>query len=80
MLAVNRAEQGRLNKLMYLRKLKAKLHHLNFMAYTWTNQTRPFIVGYHTRQICACIDYAIDKFRRGKSTYWVITVPLFLKK
>jgi hypothetical protein len=42
---------------------------------TWTNQTQPFVIGYHTRQICACIDYAIEKFRQGKSTYWVITVP-----
>jgi len=62
-------------KLLYLRRLEAVDHHLNFMSYTWTNQSRPFIVGYHTRQICACIDYAIEKFRNGISTYWVITVP-----
>jgi hypothetical protein len=62
-------------KLLYLWRLDAMDHHLNFMSYTWTNQTTPFIVGYHTRQICACIDYAIEKFRQGKSTYWVITVP-----
>jgi hypothetical protein len=62
-------------KLLYLRRLDAVDHHLNFISYTWTNQIRPFVIGYHTRQICACIDYAIDKFRQGKSTYWVITVP-----
>ena len=62
-------------KLKYLRRLEAIDHHLNFMSYTWTNQSRPFVVGYHTRQICACIDYAIEKFRKGISTYWVITVP-----
>jgi predicted phage terminase large subunit-like protein len=60
---------------MYLRKLQAVDHHLNFMSYTWTNQTTPFLVGYHTRRICACIDMAIEKFRQGISTYWVIEVP-----
>ena len=62
-------------KLLYLRRLDAADFHFDFMRYTWTNQTRPFIEGYHIRQICACIDYAIDKFTHGKSTYWVITVP-----
>jgi predicted phage terminase large subunit-like protein len=56
-------------------RLKAGDHHLNFMSYTWTNRSKPFVIGYHTQQICACIDYAIEKFRQGKSTYWVITVP-----
>jgi predicted phage terminase large subunit-like protein len=45
------------------------------MSYTWTNQTTPFIIGFHTKQVCACIDYAIEKFRQKKSTYWVITMP-----
>jgi len=62
-------------KAMYLRKLKAVDHHLNFMAYTWTNETTPFLVGHHTRVICECIDEAIEKFRRGISTFWVIAVP-----
>jgi predicted phage terminase large subunit-like protein len=60
---------------MYLRKLKAIDHHLNFMSYTWTNQTTPFLVGFHTKVICQCIDEAIEKFRRGISTHWVIAVP-----
>jgi phage terminase large subunit-like protein len=67
--------EDELRKLLYLQKLEAVDRHLNFMSYTWMNRTTPFIVGYHTRQICACIDYALDKFREGKSTYWVITMP-----
>jgi len=64
-----------IEKALYLRKLKAIDHHLNFMAYTWTNQTSPFLVGHHTRVICECIDEAIEKFRNGISSYWVIAVP-----
>ena len=62
-------------KLKYLSKLEAVDHHQQFMSYTWTNQTTPFLVGYHTRIICACIDEAIEKFRQGVSTYWIIAVP-----
>lgn len=64
-----------LYNLIYLRKLQAVDLHLNFMSFTWTNQTTPFLVGLHTRRICACIDEAVEKFRRGISTYWVIEVP-----
>jgi predicted phage terminase large subunit-like protein len=65
----------KLYRMMYLRKLRAIDYHLDFMSYTWTNQTTPFLVGYHTRVICECIDEAIEKFRRGISTYWVIAIP-----
>jgi len=65
----------RIEKLIYLRKLKAIDHHLNFMLYTWTNLTEKFTVGRHTKKICACIDEAIEKFRQGISTFWVITIP-----
>lgn len=64
-----------LEKLLYLRRLEAVDHHLNFMMYTWTNLAEPFAVGFHTRRICAAIDYAVEKFRNGQSTAWVITVP-----
>jgi hypothetical protein len=40
-------------KLLYLRRLAAVDHHLNFMSYTWTNQSRSFVIGYHTQQICS---------------------------
>jgi predicted phage terminase large subunit-like protein len=67
--------QDRIKKLRLLRRLKARQNHLDFMSYTWTNQTTPFLTGYHTKVICDCIDTAIEKFRRGISTYWVIAVP-----
>jgi predicted phage terminase large subunit-like protein len=50
-------------------------HHLNFMQYTWQNHSEPFVVGFHTRKICAAIDYAMELYRDGKSSAWVITVP-----
>lgn len=64
-----------LEKLLYLQRLEAVDHHLNFMMYTWTNRAEPFTVGFHTQRICAAIDYAVDRYRQGKSTAWVITVP-----
>jgi len=45
------------------------------MAYTWTNQTTPFLIGLHTRVICGMIDEAIEKFRQGISSFLVIPVP-----
>ena len=62
-------------KLVYLRRLKAIEHHLNFMAYTWQNVSDPFVVGIHTKAICACIDEAIEKYRQGISTFWIVSVP-----
>lgn len=64
-----------LEKLLYLQRLEAVDHHLNFMMYTWTNRAEPFVVGFHTQRICAAIDYAIERYREGQSTAWVITVP-----
>ena len=64
-----------LEKLLLLRRLEAVDHHLNFMSYTWQNHSEPFTIGYHTRKICAAIDYAMELYRDGKSSAWVITVP-----
>ena len=68
-------ENENLEKLLYLQRLEAVDHHLNFMMYTWTNRAEPFTVGFHTQRICAAIDYAIERYRQGISTGWVITVP-----
>jgi predicted phage terminase large subunit-like protein len=57
------------------RKVKAKLHHLNFIDYVWKSQTEPFVIGTHTRIICKTIDEAIDKYEKGQSSFYVITVP-----
>ena len=64
-----------LEELLMLRRLEAVDHHLNFMSYTWQNHSEPFCIGYHTRKICAAIDYAMELYRDGKSSAWVITVP-----
>lgn len=64
-----------LEKLLLLQRLEAVDHHLNFMSYTWQNHSEPFTIGYHTRKICAAIDYAMELYRDGKSSAWVITVP-----
>ena len=64
-----------LERLLYLRRIEAIDHHLNFMQYTWQNHSEPFTIGYHTRKICAAIDYAMELYRDGKSSAWVITVP-----
>ena len=67
--------EAELEKLLLLRRLEAVDHHLNFMSYTWQNHSEPFTIGYHTRKICAAIDYAMELYRDGKSSAWVITVP-----
>lgn len=64
-----------IEKLRYLKRLNAIDHHLCFMEYTWTNRAEPFTIGFHTRRICSAIDWAIERFREGKSTAFVITVP-----
>jgi predicted phage terminase large subunit-like protein len=71
----NKSTDYELEKLILLRRLEAVDHHLNFMSYTWQNHSEPFTIGYHTRKICAAIDYAIELYRDGKSSAWVITVP-----
>jgi predicted phage terminase large subunit-like protein len=50
-----------------------RLHHLNFMDYTWRKRD-PFIKGFHTKKICTRIDQAFEDFRNGKSTYLLINV------
>jgi len=62
-------------KLLYLRRLEAVDHHLNFILYTWVNATEEYCVGFHTKVICNCIDNAIDRFRNGESCFYIITVP-----
>jgi predicted phage terminase large subunit-like protein len=72
----NHTSKDDIESKMFLRKLKAVEHHLSFMAYTWRNSTEEFVDGYHTRRICACIDSAIEDFRHGISSFWVITIPV----
>lgn len=73
--AVISASVADIERLLYLRRLMAVDHHLDFIQYTWTNQTEPYVVGLHTRKICAVIDEAIERFRHQQSTFLRIAVP-----
>ena len=48
---------------------------LSFMGYNWLNPSDKLIVGKHTKEICAKIDEAIEKYERGISSYLHIVVP-----
>jgi len=55
--------------------LRAIDNHLDFINYTWQNKSDPFVIGVHTRAICDIIDKAIEKYRQGQSSYYIIKVP-----
>jgi predicted phage terminase large subunit-like protein len=55
------------------RSRRARKGHLDFMDHAWAKK-EPFQKGFHTRRICAEIDLAIERFRRGESTYILIAV------
>ena len=54
---------------------KARQSHLEFMKYTWPKAyDDPFIVGFHTKEICNVIDEAFEKLKQGESSYYIINV------
>jgi phage terminase large subunit-like protein len=54
---------------------QAKRKHQDFMDYCWRKgKDNPLVVGLHTRKICEKIDEAMDKYRRGISSYLLINV------
>ena len=58
-------------------KLKAELARrrlLDFVKFCWP-KPEPYIVGTHTRAICARIDRALEGYRKGISTFLTIKVP-----
>lgn len=57
-----------------LRRRRARTHLLDFIAYVWWMPS-PFIIGRHTRAICAAIDEAIEKYLRGESSFLDVSVP-----
>jgi len=67
--------EDRIEKLKKIKKLRAIDHHLDFINYTWQNKTDPFVVGRHTRVICDTIDRAIERYRNGQSSFYIIKVP-----
>ena len=65
----------KIHDMKLLQRIEAIEQHEKFMDYTWKNASEPFVVGRHTREICASIDQAIEKYRAGISTFFVIAVP-----
>lgn len=57
-----------------LKRAKAKEDLLSFMRYVWWNPFK-FDIGRHTVAICERLTRAVEDFRKGKSTYLIITVP-----
>lgn len=54
----------------------ARREMLEYLQFTWqTKDTEPLQVGIHTRDICKEIDEAITRFRRGESSFIILTVP-----
>lgn len=58
-----------------IQKILAQRKHERFMKFCWQNRTNEFLVGIHTHYICRIIDHAIDKFRKGQSSFYIVTVP-----
>lgn len=58
-----------------IKQSKARSSHLEFMKHTWMkSKIDPFIIGFHTERICNEIDQAIENYRKGISTYLLISV------
>lgn len=50
-------------------------NHARYMQYMWQKSGEPFLLGLHTRELCRLIDDAFENFRKGKSTFLVVTMP-----
>ena len=55
---------------------RARRHHLYFMEYLWQRRDTKFIIGRHTEFICGIIDEAIEKYKNGQSSYYLIKIPV----
>lgn len=58
-----------------IQKILARRKHERFIKHCWQKRASPFLVGIHTKIICEKIDQAIEKYRKGESTFLLITVP-----
>lgn len=52
----------------------ARRHHLEFMCQCW-QRVSTFKIGMHTKAICKELDVAIERYKKGESTYLVVKVP-----
>ncbi len=64
-------------KIQELQRELARREHIEFIRYCWVKNkdTSPFITGIHTKKICERIDYVMDQYRKGKSTFSIIQMP-----
>lgn len=53
----------------------ARRSHERYMQYMWQKSGEKFLVGLHTKELCRLIDEAFNNFRRGQSTFLVVTMP-----
>lgn len=58
-----------------LQKEMSRRKQLEFIKYCWIKKTLPFIVGTHTEKICTALDDAVNKFRKGFSSFKIFQVP-----
>ena len=64
-----------ISDLKIIEKILSTRKHERFMKYCWQNHSEEFLIGIHTHYICELIDLAFQRYREGKSTFYVITVP-----
>ncbi len=64
-------------KIQELQRELARREHLEFIKYCWVKnrETAPFHVGIHTKEICKRVDYVMDQYRKGKSTFTIVQMP-----
>lgn len=58
-----------------INRILARRKHARYMRYMWQKPQEPFLEGIHTTEICRLIDEAMENFRKGISSYYVIKVP-----
>ena len=58
-----------------IKQALARKKHIRFIQYCWQKPSEPYTIGLHTRIICSLIDEAMEKFRKGESTFLCIKVP-----
>jgi predicted phage terminase large subunit-like protein len=73
--ATEQRQTLKLPSLAELNQEMARRHHLEFMQLAWQKPSEPFLIGRHTRAVCEKIDEAIARYRAGRSSFIVITVP-----
>ena len=53
-------------------KARARSRHLEFVKHTW-QRPDPFLIGRHTIGICSTINQAFARYKKGESSFYVVT-------